>query len=281
MITGIVGLGLIGGSMAKAYKKSGQTVYAADINEITLGYGLLSGVVDEKLTDENIGQCELILLAVTPDAACVWLEENAEKIAPAALVIDLCGTKRRICSVGFALAEKYGFTYAGGHPMAGLHLSGIKNAREDLFEGQPMVIVPPRYDDIALFDKIECLLVPARFGKFTFTTAEEHDKMIAFTSQMAHVVSNAYIKSPAAQEKNHFGISAGSYKDLTRVAWLDEKMWTELFMDNRDNLIHEIDILIQSLSEYKNAMLEQDSDKLTAILREGRIAKETADGTPQ
>ena len=281
MITGIIGLGLIGGSMAKAYKKSGQTVYASDINEITLGYGMLSGIVDEKLTDENIGQCELILLAIMPDAACAWLEENAEKVAPSAMVIDLCGTKRNVCSVGFALAEKYGFTFVGGHPMAGLHLSGIKNASETLFEGQPMVIVPPHFDNIALFDKIECLLVPARFGKFTFTTAEEHDKMIAFTSQMAHVVSNAYIKSPAAQEKNHLSISAGSYKDLTRVAWLDETMWTELFMENRDNLIHEIDTLITALTAYKTAMAEDDRATLTALLREGRLAKETADGTPQ
>lgn len=281
MITGIVGLGLIGGSMAKAYKKSGQTVYGSDINEITLGYGMLSGIVDEKLTDDNIAECELILIALNPDVACRWLEDNAAKLSPATMVIDLCGTKRLICSTGFALAEQYGFTFVGGHPMAGIHLSGIKNSREDLFEGQPMVIVPPRFDDIALYDKIECLLVPAKFAKFTFTTAEEHDKMIAYTSQMAHIVSNAYVKSPLAQHKNHLRISAGSYKDLTRVAWLNENMWAELFMENRDNLTDEIDLLIASLNEYKAAMEAEDTEKLTDLLREGRIAKENADGTPQ
>lgn len=281
MITGIIGLGLIGGSMAKAYKKSGQTVYGFDLDEITLGYAQLSGVVDEKLSDENIADCDLILIAINPNAACKWFESNAEKIAAKTLVIDLCGNKRKICSVGFALAEKYSFTYVGGHPMAGLHLSGYKNSREDLFEGAPMVIVPPKFDDIALYDKIESLLAPAKFGMYTFTTAEEHDIMIAYTSQMAHVVSNAYVKSPAAQTKNHVGISAGSYKDLTRVAWLNENMWAELFMDNRENLIREIDILINNLTEYKNAMEKGDSERLTEILREGRIAKENADGTPQ
>jgi len=281
MITGIIGLGLIGGSMAKAYKKSGQTVYGCDANEITLGYGMLSGIVDEKLTDENIADCDLILIAVNPDIACDWLRENAPKISEKTLVIDLCGTKRLICSVGFALAEEYGFTFAGGHPMAGIHLSGIKNSREDMFEGQPMVIVPPRFDDIALFDKIECLLVPAKFAKFTFTTAEEHDKMIAYTSQMAHVVSNAYVKSPLSQQKNHLGISAGSYKDLTRVAWLSETMWSELFMENRDNLMNEIDLLIAHLNEYKSALEAEDKEKLIELLRDGRIAKENADGTPQ
>lgn len=281
MITGIVGLGLIGGSMAKAYKKSGQTVYGSDINEITLGYGLLSGIVDEKLTDENIAECELILIALNPASSVQWLEENAGKISADTMVIDLCGTKRHICSVGFELAEKYGFTFAGGHPMAGIHLSGIKNSRADLFEGQPMVIVPPRYDDIALFDKIEYLLVPAKFAKFTFTTAEEHDKMIAYTSQMAHIVSNAYVKSPLAQDKNHSRISAGSYLDLTRVAWLNENMWSELCMENRDNLAGEIDLLIASLTEYKSALESGDREKLTELLRSGRIAKEQADGTPQ
>jgi len=280
MITGIVGLGLIGGSMAKAYKKSKQTVYGADANEITLGYAILSGAADEKLTDENIGDCDLILLAVNPDIACAWLRENAHKISPSTMVIDLCGTKRMICEVGFALAKEHGFTFVGGHPMAGYHLSGIKNSRENLFEGAPMVIVPPVYDDINLFEKIECLLVPAKFGRFTFTTAEEHDKVIAYTSQMAHIVSNAYVKSPAAQEKNHVGISAGSYKDLTRVAWLSETMWTELFMENRENLIQEIDLLIGYLTEYKDAMVNKDRDTLCSLLRDGRIAKEKADGTP-
>lgn len=281
MITGIIGLGLIGGSMAKAYKKSGQTVLGCDLNEVTLGYATLSGIADDKLTEDNIASCDLILLAVTPDAACRWLEENASRIASNTVVIDLCGTKRKICSLGFRLAKEHGFTFVGGHPMAGLHLSGLKNSSETLFEGAPMVIVPPQFDDIALYDKVECLLAPAKFGMFTFTTAEEHDVMIAYTSQMAHVVSNAYVKSPAAQAKNHVGISAGSYRDLTRVAWLNENMWSELFMDNRENLVKEIDILIESLREYKDTMMAEDRDKLTALLRDGRIAKENADGTPQ
>ena len=280
MKTGIVGLGLIGGSMAKAYKKSGQTVYGADANEITLGYALLSGIADEKLTDENIACCDLILIAVNPGIACRWLRDNAPKISKETMVIDLCGTKRQICETGFALAKEYGFTFVGGHPMAGLHLSGIKNSKEDMFAGAPMVIVPPIFDDIALYDKIECLLVPAHFGKFTFTTAEEHDRVIAYTSQLAHVVSNAYVKSPVAQEKNHVGISAGSYKDLTRVAWLSETMWTELFMENRDNLIHEIDQLVGCLNAYKTAMENEDRETLMNLLREGRLAKESADGTP-
>ena len=145
-----------------------------------------------------------------------------------------------------------------------------------MFKGAPMVIVPPRFDDISLFDKIKEMLAPARFGKFSFTTADEHDRMIAFTSQLAHVVSNAYVKSPTA--KDHKGFSAGSYKDMTRVAWLNENMWSELFLENREPLLFEIDSIINSLTEYRDALKDGDKVRMTEILKEGRIAKENIDG---
>ena len=144
-----------------------------------------------------------------------------------------------------------------------------------MFKGAPMIIVPPRYDDIVLYDHIEELLEPAMFGKFSVTTPEKHDEMIAFTSQMAHVVSNAYIKSPTA--RSHKGFSAGSYRDLTRVAWLNPQMWTELFLENKDNLIHEIDFLIGSLREYRDAMENDDAERLCTLLEEGK-RKEEVDG---
>ena len=139
-----------------------------------------------------------------------------------------------------------------------------------------MVLVPPSFDDIELLHTAKKLLAPAGFGKFSFTTAEEHDKMIAFTSQLAHVVSNAYVKSPTAQ--HHKGFSAGSYKDMTRVAWLNENMWSELFFENKDPLLYEIDGIISSLTEYRDALESGDREKMRRILREGRIAKEEIDG---
>ena len=145
-----------------------------------------------------------------------------------------------------------------------------------MFKGAPMVIVPPKFDDITLFGRIKEILAPARFGKFSFTTAEEHDRMIAFTSQLAHVVSNAYVKSPTA--KDHKSFSAGSYKDMTRVAWLNEYMWSELFFENREPLLYEIDSIIASLSEYRDAIAQDDKERLTSLLRDGRIAKQEIDG---
>lgn len=276
MTVGIIGLGLIGGSMARAYKANGHTILGHDINDVVLSWTQLNNITDEKLSEENIPSCDLILLAVTPENAVEWLENNAQYIAKTTLVIDLCGTKRKICSAGFALAEKYGFTFVGGHPMAGSHLGGIKNARADLFKDETVVIVPPCRDDIMLYDRAKKALSPAGFARYTFTTAEAHDEMIAYTSQLAHVVSNAFVKSPRAQ--NHNGISAGSYRDLTRVAQLDVKMWTELFLENHDNLSAELELIINSLTEYKNAIDSGNAEELESLLRAGCEAKEQADG---
>ena len=190
--------------------------------------------------------------------------------------MDCCGIKRAVCAVGFPLAEEYGFTFLGGHPMAGSQFSGYKHARADLYRGAPMVLVPPRFDDIELLSRAKELLAPAGFGRFPVTTAEKHDKSIAFSSQLAHVVSNAYIKSPTAL--GHKGFSAGSYRDMTRVAWLNPAMWTELFLENRDYLLWELDQIIASLGEYRDALDRRDGAELERLLEEGRRRKEEVDG---
>ena len=161
--------------------------------------------------------------------------------------------------------------------MAGTHFSGFKYSRSNLFQGAPMVIVPPVFDDMALLERVKEALAPCGFGSFSVTTAEEHDRMIAFTSQMPHIISNAFIKSPTAG--SHKGFSAGSYKDLTRVAWLNPEMWAELFLENRDNLVAELDTLVEELQKYRNALDAQDRQELTRLLDEGRKRKEQVDGT--
>ena len=192
------------------------------------------------------------------------------------VVLDCGGTKRTICAACFPIAKEHGVTFLGGHPMAGTQYSGFKNAKATMYHGAPMVIVPPDFDDVLLFDHVKQLLQPAGFSRFSFTTAEAHDEMIAFTSQMAHVVSNAYIKSPTASQ--HKGFSAGSYKDMTRVAWLSPEMWAELFLENKDNLLHELDMFMTHLGEYRDAMARDDLPALTRLLDEGRRRKEEVDG---
>ena len=276
MTVGVCGLGLIGGSMARAYREAGHKVLGFDIDRATEGYALLADIICGQLNSESIPECELILVALYPEKTVAYLNEIAPLVSKNALVIDLCGTKGGVCKTGFELAEKYGFTFVGGHPMAGKQYSGIKYARANLFKGAPMVLVPPVYDDMELIDRIKNALAPAGFGKLSITTAEDHDRVIAFTSQLAHVVSNAYVKSPTAKE--HKGFSAGSYKDLTRVAWLNENMWTELFLENKEPLLFELDHIIEALGEYRSAIADGDGERLRSLLREGREAKEKIDG---
>ena len=275
MIVGIVGLGLIGGSFAKAYAAAGHDVLGMEKDASVLEFARMSGAVSGELTEENVGRCDLVLLCVYPKAALKVMEELGPSIGKKPVVIDCCGTKRVIVEPGMKIARKYGFTYVGGHPMAGTQYSGFKYSHADLYNNAPMVIVPPTFDDIELLERVKELLAPAGFGKFSVTTAPEHDRMIAFTSQLAHVVSSAYVKSPTAE--SHKGFSAGSYKDLTRVAWLNPEMWAELFLEDADFLTGEIAGLIERLGEYRKAIEEGDRPRLVALLEEGRRRKEEID----
>ena len=277
MTVGIVGLGLIGGSMAKAFSKAeGVRVLGLDTNRDVLGFARLAGAIHGELTRETLGDCDLLLLACYPRAAEEYLRAEAPHIPKTAVVMDCLGTKRKICALAFPLAEEYGFTYLGGHPMAGTHNSGFKYARENLFHGAPMVLVPPKGFDMQLLERVKALLAPLGFGSYSVTTAEAHDAMIAFTSQMPHLISNAFIKSPAAA--GHKGFSAGSYKDMTRVAQLKPDMWTELFLENRDKLLAELDAFISGRTEYRDALGAEDGETLERLLEEGCKRKMEIDG---
>lgn len=276
MNVGVLGLGLIGGSLARAYAKTGHTVYAFDKDSTMLEFAKLAGAVHYELNNSTIGLCDLILLSVFSGATIQWLESNGDKINRDALVIDCCGIKEDVCKRCFPIAEKKGFTFVGGHPMAGSHNSGFKFSRSNLFQGAPMVLVPPRYDDPLLLQRIKDALSPCGFKTYSVTTAQAHDKMIAFTSQMPHILSNAFIKSPTAL--SHKGFSAGSYKDLTRVAWLNPQMWAELFLSNRSNVLEELDCYMTNLQSYRDAIASGDEEQLIKLLDEGRRCKEDVDG---
>ncbi|MBQ8215308.1 MAG: prephenate dehydrogenase [Clostridia bacterium] len=278
MTVGIVGLGLIGGSLCKAYKENApQTrVLGWDLDPKITGIAQIAGVIDGELTDERLGECDLVLVAIYPQAAIDWILKKAPLFNKEGVVMDCCGVKKKVCDACFEAARREGFLFVGGHPMAGSHNAGFKYSRGDLYKGAPMVIVPPHFDDIDLLERIKRLLLPVGFGKISVTSAEHHDEVIAFTSQMAHVVSNAYVKSPTAE--NHKGFSAGSYKDLTRVAWLSAPMWSELFMENKDCLLKELTLFRDNVNAYIEALEEEDGEKLCALLKEGSDIKGRIDG---
>jgi len=276
MVIGIVGLGLIGGSLAKATKKNtNHKVYGFDISEATVKSALKDKSINKELTSENLKECDYVFIPLYPEAVKEYLIKNAKSFKENAVVIDCAGVKRCVCEDCFNIAEENGFIFIGGHPMAGTQFSGYENAKDTMFHNAPFILTPKENEDILTLANAREVIISIGFGRVSVMTPERHDKLIAFTSQLAHIVSNAYVKSPSSTQRK--GISAGSYKDLTRVAYLNETMWTELFLENKDNLIFELDYLIEELKKYSDAMKNNDADTLKQLLKDGREAKERAD----
>lgn len=277
MNIGIVGLGLIGGSIAKALKyNTDNTVYGTDIEKSVVLKAKLLGAIDKELDKNMLGECDMLIIALYPQATLDYICENAALIKKGAVVIDTCGVKAVLCDKLFAVAEQNGFTFIGAHPMAGLHFSGFEHSMPNMFNNASMILVPPKNVDIAVLEQLKNLFSRIGFTVIKTTTAQDHDKKIAYTSQLAHVVSNAYVKSPEAEV--HSGFSAGSYLDLTRVAKLNPTMWTELFLCNKENLAAEIDGIIENLQKYSDAIKNSDSEELFKLLKAGSDRKEQIDG---
>ena len=272
MKIGITGLGLIGGSMAKAIKETKEhTVYGYDTDESTLLAAELTDAIDGMLSEENLSECDVVIVSLYPEATIDYIIKNADKFKKDCIVFDCCGVKRAVCDKINPVAKEHGFTFIGGHPMAGTQFWGFGSSRASLFKGASMILTPCGISDIAVLDKAKHFFLSLGFSEITFSSPEEHDRIIAYTSQLAHVVSSAYVKSPSAEVRK--GFSAGSYKDMTRVAKLNEEMWTELFLENKDNLAFEIDTLIKNLQQYKTALENADSEKLSSLLAEGKAKK--------
>lgn len=276
MNVGIVGLGLIGGSFAKAFKANyNSKIYAYDVKNDILEFARYMQIVDSDLDSKTIGECDYIFISIYPQECIKWLENNASYIKNNAFVIDCCGVKEQICSRCFEIAKEHNFNFIGGHPMAGYHKSGLKYSRDTMFKGASMILVPPHPFEIDELYMLTELFKGIGFSSITVTDGETHDINIAFSSQLAHIVSNAYVKSPRAMV--HKGFSSGSYKDLTRVAYLNEDMWSELFMLNKKNIINELDFIINELGKYKNAIENDNVDELKNLLKEGKERKELID----
>lgn len=273
----IVGLGLIGGSMAKSIKaKTSHEVYGIDLDAETMMFARMCGSIDGTLNEDTVRDCDIILLGVRPNAAVNWVKKNADNISKNAVLVDLCGVKRVVCDEIAPIAHEKGFSFVGGHPMAGKERGGFVNSCDTLFDGASMILTPDQSNDAKTLEYLKHFFTDIGFGTITFSNPAEHDKIIAYTSQLAHIASSAYIKSPEAQRRR--GFSAGSFRDMTRVARLDENMWTELFMDNRDYLTEELEILIENLNDYLDALKAGDAEKLRALLKDGCEKKASAGG---
>ena len=276
MKIGIVGLGLIGGSLAMSIRKHTEhTVFGYDIDPQVMLRAKAVEAIHDDLTEDMLPGMDIVLVALFPQLCADWIVSHADAFGPKALVIDCAGVKRCVCSQVEPVASKYSWTYIGGHPMAGREFSGFASARANLFENASMILCPAPEVGIGQREAAKAFFLEAGFKMVRFCTPEAHDQMIAYTSQLAHVVSGAYIKNPLAP--SHKGFSAGSFLDMTRVARMNEVMWTELFLENNDLLLPAVDDLIYRLNQYRDALASGDPEKVLPVLREGRIAKEALD----
>ncbi len=272
MNIGIVGLGLIGGSLAKSIRKNTEhCVWGLDQDPTVLAKAKMVGAIDKELMTEDFSKCDLLMIAIYPNDVLRFLRENASSFNPKGLVMDCCGVKEQICRDAFPLAKENGFTFVGGHPMAGIEFSGFDASTISLFQNASMIFTPLPDIQIAQLEWLKDLFLSIGFSHIEIATPEKHDKIIALSSQLAHVVSSAYIQSPSAL--NHSGFSAGSFHDMTRVAELNEVLWSELFFANRENLIGEVDGLIDRLKGYSEALKNEDEDGLYRLLHQGRIRR--------
>ncbi|MBO4539578.1 MAG: prephenate dehydrogenase [Clostridia bacterium] len=272
MNVGIVGLGLMGASFGRALRAKGVAkVFGADIAEDTLLKAELIGAIDDVLDEKSAAKLDMLVVSVYPRDFKKVAETYLPFMKKGSVVLDFCGIKRNVCKDMKELSASYpDINFIGGHPMAGREYSGIDHSVTTLFEKASMLLIPVR-TDIFKEEELKAFFLSVGFGEVVFTTAETHDEIISYTSQLCHIVSNAFIKSPTAQE--HHGYSAGSYRDLTRVARLHPGMWSQLMMDNKDKLKTELDLLISNLQKYSDALGADDEKKLCELLAEGNDLK--------
>ena len=273
---GILGLGLIGGSMAKAIKKyTDCRVLGWNRTASVAEKALEDGAIDAIAREEDFAACDMLIPALFPCSTAAFLKEKIPVMKQGALVVDLVGVKSRLVELIGPLARDCGVRYVGGHPMAGLAKAGYERAFADLYKGASMILVPTAASGPEDIEELSLFFRGLGFGTVKVCSAELHDRMIAHTSQLAHVVSNSYVKSPVSSAYN--GFSGGSYKDMTRIACLNEKVWKELFLWNRDALLPEIDGLMDNIRMLRDAIAAGDEETLETLLRRGREAKESID----
>ena len=257
MNVGIIGLGLIGGSFAQAATRAGHRVVVWNrtraTSEQAVADGAAAAVLEEDMTS-TAGSPDLYLISLPPDAVVPWIDAHQAAFKPGAVVVDATGVKGTIC----AALRKY---------------AGYANATPDLFSDASMILTPYPSCGRGPLDMLEAFFKGLGFGRVVSTTPEHHDEMIALTSQLAHVVSSAYIQDPLA--KDHAGFSAGSFYDMTRVARLNPDIWTNLFLANKEALSSVLGGLIERLAEFKSALDAQDAPRLRDLLEKGRMVIES------
>ncbi len=252
----VVGMGLIGGSFYKAALRAGyETV------------GLHHG------DTEGLSTADVIMVCLPPETIVPWVAANSMRFNCGTAVVDIAGTKTDIVR-GMAAVNRHGWTFVGGHPMAGKEVSGYENSTADLFLGKSMVLTPEAGEwgatngDRSLLERFFTSL---GFSRVVVTSPERHDELIAFTSQLGHVIASAYVQDERVADA--VGFSAGSYANMSRIATVDPATWTALYLSDRDALLRVLDGFIGRLADFRSALDRRDADAIARFIATGAAAK--------
>lgn len=268
----ICGLGLIGASLAKTLKKNtDHTVLGWNRTSSVTEKALRDGVIDRTGDiDSLMAEADITFINFYPEAIVPFVLEHKNSFKKDSIVSDSCGIKTKICRA--LEKEKLDFYFIGAHPMAGREVGGYDNSLDTLYDKASFIVTPV---DGTPRNKIDALVGLAQgmgFARTVVTTPEHHDEMIAFTSQIAHVLACSYVLSPLAP--SHAGYSAGSYRDVSRVARINADMWADLFIDNKEALVREIDDLVSNLMQFKYNIVNEDSPALKDLMNRANKIKE-------
>lgn len=274
MVISIIGLGLIGGSIARRLRGFHDCViYGMDIDSETLTLAKADGVIDRAFSDGDsaVSDADIIILCLYPQLNVDFIKQHAAGFKQGALITDVSGVKGYV-TAGIKDYLPKGVEFIGGHPMAGREVGGYKSSTDTLFDGASYLIMPSR-DSSA--EKISLIREMAEYigcRHVITTTPEEHDAMIAYTSQLMHVVAVALCDNPLIERAAYF--SAGSLRDCTRVALINADMWSELFLENKEALCTQIMQMQSSLEKMRKAIEENDRDGLIEILTRAKNQKQ-------
>lgn len=263
----VIGLGLIGGSYAEALKAAGFEVGAVTRSQDSIDYALSKGMIDSGTTDvtrEYVSRFDILVFALYPHVFLSWLEKYQDFIKPGALLTDVTGVKR---SVVYKVQEmlRGDLEFVGAHPMAGRELYGVRNADSSVFKGANYIVTPTAVNTEVAVQTCEELGRVLGFGHITRLSPEMHDEMIGFLSQLTHCIAVALMNS---KESSHLAEFTGdSFRDLTRIAKINDEMWSELFLLNRDELLSQMDLFISKFGELRNALAAGDTDTLREMMR--------------
>jgi prephenate dehydrogenase len=273
-VFGFAGLGLMGGAFAMAVRRiiSGAvsggngSILAFDTDGETLDRALSAGVIDEAFQEPfaMLPRCDVVFLCLNPASVVTFMERWQGAFKPGALVVDIAGVKRRISS-WLETNLRGDIDFIPGHPMAGSEQEGFANAEKCRFQGRNYILIPLDRNKPENLVFMRGLITRMGFGRIVETTAAEHDRKIAFTSQLCHVIASALIDCQEDTSITEFG--GGSFEDLTRIAMINAPMWAELFTGNRDELLHQIDMFAGSLERFRSMIETGDPETLIGTLK--------------